>query len=70
MEAHGVSSLYLSCRSYGKNVEVDYRGSEVSVANFITVLTGTHVYDLAVFRWLGLMSQRVDSCPRLRHRTS
>lgn len=25
---------------YGKNVEVDYRGSEVSVANFITVLTG------------------------------
>ncbi|CAI5704636.1 unnamed protein product [Peronospora effusa] len=27
---------------YGKNVEVDYRGSEVSVANFITVLTGRH----------------------------
>ncbi|CAH0491235.1 unnamed protein product [Peronospora farinosa] len=27
---------------YGKNVEVDYRGLEVSVANFITVLTGRH----------------------------
>ncbi|KAI9908458.1 hypothetical protein PsorP6_004029 [Peronosclerospora sorghi] len=27
---------------YGKNVEVDYRGSEVSVANFIAVLTGRH----------------------------
>lgn len=26
--------------SYGKNVEVDYRGAEVTVANFITVLTG------------------------------
>lgn len=26
--------------SYGKNVEVDYRGTEVTVANFITVLTG------------------------------
>ncbi|OWZ22046.1 GPI-anchor transamidase [Phytophthora megakarya] len=28
---------------YGKNVEVDYRGSEVSVANFITVLTGARL---------------------------
>ncbi|KAI9908940.1 hypothetical protein PsorP6_014704 [Peronosclerospora sorghi] len=27
---------------YGKNVEVDYRGSEVSVANFIAVLNGRH----------------------------
>uniref|UniRef100_K3WBE6 GPI-anchor transamidase n=2 Tax=Globisporangium ultimum (strain ATCC 200006 / CBS 805.95 / DAOM BR144) TaxID=431595 RepID=K3WBE6_GLOUD len=27
---------------YGKNVEVDYRGAEVTVANFITVLTGRH----------------------------
>ncbi|TMW55059.1 hypothetical protein Poli38472_013821 [Pythium oligandrum] len=27
---------------YGKDVEVDYRGSEVTVANFITVLTGRH----------------------------
>ncbi|CAI5712680.1 unnamed protein product [Hyaloperonospora brassicae] len=27
---------------YGENVEVDYRGLEVSVANFITVLTGRH----------------------------
>ncbi|DBA04439.1 TPA: hypothetical protein N0F65_010035 [Lagenidium giganteum] len=27
---------------YGKNVEVDYRGTEVTVANFITVLTGRH----------------------------
>nr|CCA19647.1 GPIanchor transamidase putative [Albugo laibachii Nc14]CCA23079.1 GPIanchor transamidase putative [Albugo laibachii Nc14] len=27
---------------YGKDVEVDYRGAEVTVANFITVLTGRH----------------------------
>lgn len=27
---------------YGTNVEVDYRGTEVSVANFIKVLTGRH----------------------------
>ncbi|KAF1795336.1 GPI-anchor transamidase [Phytophthora cactorum] len=35
-------SVNPTIRSYGKNVEVDYRGSEVSVANFITVLTGRH----------------------------
>ncbi|CCI39586.1 unnamed protein product [Albugo candida] len=27
---------------YGKDVEVDYRGAETTVANFITVLTGRH----------------------------
>ena len=27
---------------YGEDVEVDYRGNEVSVANFIKVLTGRH----------------------------
>ncbi|GLE10482.1 hypothetical protein PINS_up022627 [Pythium insidiosum] len=27
---------------YGNDVEVDYRGAEVTVANFITVLTGRH----------------------------
>jgi len=39
----GLADTYVSHRSYGKNVEVDYRGAEVSVANFITVLTGAWV---------------------------
>ncbi|KAI9923127.1 hypothetical protein PsorP6_002078 [Peronosclerospora sorghi] len=33
---------------YGKNVEVDYRGSEVSVANFIAVLNGHHEHGTPV----------------------
>lgn len=41
MRTHSLA-LVIVC-SYGKNVEVDYRGSEVTVANFITVLTGAYV---------------------------
>lgn len=29
---------------YGENVEVDYRGYEVTVENFIRVLTGKFIY--------------------------
>ena len=28
---------------YGNNIEVDYRGYEVTVENFIRLLTGTHL---------------------------
>jgi hypothetical protein len=31
---------------YGDNIEVDYRGYEVTVENFIRVLTGTSIYIL------------------------
>jgi phosphatidylinositol glycan class K len=32
---------------YGRDVEVDYRGYEVTVENFIRVLTGGWVVDMA-----------------------
>lgn len=33
-------SLLILCPSYGEDIEVDYRGPEVTVENFIRVLTG------------------------------
>ena len=34
---------------YGENIEVDYRGYEVTVENFIRLLTGT-ISDLPLFK--------------------
>ena len=31
---------------YGDNIEVDYRGNEVTVENFLRVLTGMHQFEL------------------------
>lgn len=40
---HGAAARALtSPRRYGQNVEVDYRGYDVTVENFLRVLTGTH----------------------------
>ena len=42
---------------YGDNIEVDYRGYEVTVENFIRLLTGMHPYSvlyLASFVWTNL----------------
>ena len=33
---------------YGDNIEVDYRGNEVTVENFLRVLTGVSLYIAAV----------------------
>ena len=50
---------------YGDNIEVDYRGYEVTVENFIRVLTGTCLYDKIPFTGIIFLPGRMDpSVPR------
>lgn len=50
---------------YGDNIEVDYRGYEVTVENFIRVLTGTCLRDKLRFTLLIFLAGRMDpSVPR------
>ena len=54
---------------YGDNIEVDYRGYEVTVENFIRLLTGVHPYSVSFGFYCGLTggSGRVDpSVPRTK----
>lgn len=41
---------------YGDNIEVDYRGYEVTVENFLRVLTGQSVHVLAGMKLAGLLT--------------
>jgi glycosylphosphatidylinositol transamidase (GPIT) subunit GPI8 len=46
---------------YGDGIEVDYRGEEVSVENFIRLLTGQYIFSYGNIYELSLCTQSVAS---------